>query len=755
MGETFLYAAHAVDPDGQPLIYHLLTRPEGMTVDPQSGVVSWDVPAGSLAQTPVVLQAFDSRGALALQRFVLSVAGGNRPPSFFGVPAEVQGTEGKPIEFSVGVVDPDLDRVTVWADNLPAGASFDPQTRLFRWQPGYDAAGTYPDVRFLAADAASQVDTSMTLRIAEGRAPLTLLEPADQTVQEGERIRFYLQAEGEAGAPLAFSSELLPWGATLHPDTGLFEWTPRYTQAGVYDVPFALSDGAASVAVTARLTVTNANGAPVFDPQDGWQVFEGQPLRVNAFAFDPDNPYYLPAMRDLDGNLVALSETPRTVTVTAGPLPQGATFDPETWNLIWTPTHLQAGTYQVAFTAVDDGNGTGQPLSDQTVVSIEVLNLNRPPVLEPIENVSVQRGGTLDITVSATDAEGNPITFSATSEQPGFPLPAFMSLTDNHDGTALLRIQPSAGDRGDHAVRIVARDDGDGGTGPVQFDDYVFVVSVQSANEPPVLRYLGPAVAVIGQPMQIPILASDMDQDPLGYAVGGLPAGATVTATGVYGRALLQWTPSASDTGTYTATVTVTDSGNNGAAAPESDSATFQVVVRGANAAPVLLPTGNRQATEGQLLSFQLQAVDADGDPLTYSAEGLPNGAALDPQTGVFTWTPALNQAGSYLVNVSATDGNAASSDAFTIAVANSNQSPSYVPMIGQLARENAEVRFRVVAADPDADSLALSATGLPQGALFVPARGEFVWTPGFDQAGDYLVTFAAQDPAGAVATME
>ncbi|MDH4177677.1 MAG: putative Ig domain-containing protein, partial [Thermoleophilia bacterium] len=279
--------------------------------------------------------------------------------------------------------------------------------------------------------------------------------------------------------------------------------------------------------------------------------------------------------------------------------------------------------------------------------------------------------------------------------------------------------------------------------------------SVQSANEPPVLRYLGPAVAVIGQPMQIPILASDMDQDPLGYAVGGLPAGATVTATGVYGRALLQWTPSASDTGTYTATVTVTDSGNNGAAAPESDSATFQVVVRGANAAPVLLPTGNRQATEGQLLSFQLQAVDADGDPLTYSAEGLPNGAALDPQTGVFTWTPALNQAGSYLVNVSATDGNAASSDAFTIAVANSNQSPSYVPMIGQLARENAEVRFRVVAADPDADSLALSATGLPQGALFVPARGEFVWTPGFDQAGDYLVTFAAQDPAGAVATME
>ncbi|NIM47875.1 MAG: APHP domain-containing protein, partial [Gemmatimonadales bacterium] len=274
VGETFLYDANAVDPDGQPVIYHLLTGPDGMSVDPESGLVSWDVLPDSLSQTPVVLQAFDSRGAVALQRFVLTVAGGNQPPSFFDIPSQVEGTEGLPIEFSVGALDPDLDRVTVWADNLPAGASFDSQKRQFNWVPGYDDAGTYPDVRFFAADMFSQVSSSVTLLISEGRQPLSLVKPADRMVQEGDRVRFYLQADGDPSLPLAFSSEALPWGATLHPETGLFEWTPGFTQAGMYDVPFTVSDGVESVAVTTLFTVTNANAAPIFDPQDGWQVLE-------------------------------------------------------------------------------------------------------------------------------------------------------------------------------------------------------------------------------------------------------------------------------------------------------------------------------------------------------------------------------------------------------------------------------------------------------------------------------------------------
>ena len=49
---------------------------------------------------------------------------------------------------------------------------------------------------------------------------------------------------------------------------------------------------------------------------DGWQVLEGQLLAFTAFAFDPDNPYYTPALRDpATGLAVAATNIPRTVSV--------------------------------------------------------------------------------------------------------------------------------------------------------------------------------------------------------------------------------------------------------------------------------------------------------------------------------------------------------------------------------------------------------------------------------------------------------
>ncbi|MEZ5302598.1 MAG: Ig domain-containing protein [Verrucomicrobiales bacterium] len=54
-----------------------------------------------------------------------------------------------------------------------------------------------------------------------------------------------------------------------------------------------------------------------------------------------------------------------------------------------------------------------------------------------------------------------------------------------------------------------------------------------------------------------------------------------------------------------------------------------------------------------------------------------------------------------------------------------------------------------VVAADPDADALALRATGLPAGAAFQDFgnnTGQLTWTPGAAQTGFYPITFVASD---------
>ncbi len=751
VGQPFEYHAQASDPDGQAVFYYLLSGPEGMTMDSQTGVVSWAPGATALAREAVLIEAFDTRGAVTLQRFLLDVDQGNRPPVFLAVPTEVEGKEGQAMEFSVVVSDPDHDNLTVWADNLPPGATFDATTRLFSWVPGYDAAGSYPDVRFYAGDGISVTSVAITLLVAEGYQEPTLVKPADRTVREGDPIRFYLNAQGDESVTLTYSSEYLPWGAFLHPETGLFEWTPSFIQEGVYHIPFTVSDGTVSKTVVTTFTVENANGRPQFDPMDGWQIYEGQPLLIKAYAWDPDNPFYEPAFRDAQGNTVPTSQYPQTVSVSASGLPPGAIFDADTWDLVWTPDHTQAGEYFVTFTATDTGDGTGTPLSDTVVVPITVLNVNRPPIIEATGNVSVQKDQVVEVTLRASDPEGNPLVLSISNEQPGYPVPGFISLTDHGDGTATLRLAPGVGDRGDHAIRFTASDDGDGNPDNVQSSSYVFIVSAESDNEPPQLAYLGDVVAVVGQTLQIEVQASDMDQDPLSWGLSGLPAGATITPTAVYGRALVTWTPTLADLGSHTnVTVTVSDSGNHGLTAPMGDSASFRVVVRNANSAPVLIPVGDKAATEGQPLAFQLRGVDSDGDALTYFVQDLPFGARFDRATGQFTWTPALNQAGEHLVTFSVSDGNAKSSETIKITVANTNQLPVFVPMFTQLARENAEISFTVVTADPDADPVIVAATsGLPEGALFVPRSGEFFWTPGYDQAGEHVITFTAADPSG------
>jgi hypothetical protein len=56
-----------------------------------------------------------------------------------------------------------------------------------------------------------------------------------------------------------------------------------------------------------------------------------------------------------------------------------------------------------------------------------------------------------------------------------------------------------------------------------------------------------------------------------------------------------------------------------------------------ANQAPVLVSPGDQTNDEDDVVSLQLQATDPEGDPLTYSATGLPTGLSIDPQTGLIS----------------------------------------------------------------------------------------------------------------------
>ena len=57
-------------------------------------------------------------------------------------------SEGGLLQFAVTASNPDNDYLTFSASNLPDEASFDTDTQIFSWRPGFDQSGVYTGVRF-------------------------------------------------------------------------------------------------------------------------------------------------------------------------------------------------------------------------------------------------------------------------------------------------------------------------------------------------------------------------------------------------------------------------------------------------------------------------------------------------------------------------------------------------------------------------------------------------------------------------------
>ncbi len=80
--QQYVYDVEAVDPDGDPLTYSLVTGPSGMGIDPDTGLVTWDVTSTDLGQHDVTVRVDDDGGLFDTQSFTITVeAAGNNPPA--------------------------------------------------------------------------------------------------------------------------------------------------------------------------------------------------------------------------------------------------------------------------------------------------------------------------------------------------------------------------------------------------------------------------------------------------------------------------------------------------------------------------------------------------------------------------------------------------------------------------------------------------------------------------------------------------
>jgi hypothetical protein len=171
--------------------------------------------------------------------------------------------EGQTLQFVVSGQSPGGKPLAYSASNLPAGASFDPETQVFSWTPTKGQAGTYAGVHFEVSDGFLKDSKDIAITVSPERRPPVLNTIGNKSVVEGKPIQFTVSATDPDGAPLIYSAANLPPGAEFNSSTQVFSWTPTRGQAGTYaGVRFEVSNGSLTdvedITITVKAVTVNS-----------------------------------------------------------------------------------------------------------------------------------------------------------------------------------------------------------------------------------------------------------------------------------------------------------------------------------------------------------------------------------------------------------------------------------------------------------------------------------------------------------------
>ncbi|MCE9518112.1 MAG: putative Ig domain-containing protein [Verrucomicrobia bacterium] len=165
------------------------------------------------------------------------------------------------------------------------------------------------------------------------------------------------------------------------------------------------------------------------------------------------------------------------------------------------------------------------------------------------------------------------------------------------------------------------------------------------------------------------------------------------------------------------------------------------------NQTPVLVQPANQSTMRGALASLQLQASDADGNILTYSAIGLPLGLSINPVTGLISGMVSITAAATNTVTVSASDGSLSNSKSFVWTTA---AAPNHAPVLTQPAAQSTArgnpASLQLQALDADSSLITYSASGLPLGLSINPVTGLISGTVSTTATATNNVTVSASD---------
>ncbi|MBT8166071.1 MAG: cold shock domain-containing protein, partial [Acidimicrobiia bacterium] len=258
--------------------------------------------------------------------------------------------------------DPDDDPISLTSfDSTTVGALTEEGPGLFRYTPGTGApyaetfSYTISDTAGLTATAT--VFLSVTVPAALPPTPVvelpSLIGLAPISGAELDVVRFTAGASTPADVRFALVDG--PPGATIHPVTGVFTWTPTERQGpGEYTLRVRMTDPAGELLDDRPIavTITELHSTPRLRPAGPFHIEPGTTLTATIRADDVDVP----------------SSPPRYEL--SGPVLPGVSIHPATGLLTWdVPADQDSGQTTITLRAVD---GSDPGLYDEMTITVTV-----------------------------------------------------------------------------------------------------------------------------------------------------------------------------------------------------------------------------------------------------------------------------------------------------------------------------------------------------------------------------------------------
>ncbi|TRX60101.1 tandem-95 repeat protein [Fulvivirga sp. M361] len=729
--ELYVYDIVAEDPDeGDGLNIRALVLPDWLTLNNISNGKAQLIGTPlneNVGLSNVVLNVEDASDASANQNFAIQVINTNDPPSFSSDPV-TGAIQNVLYSYTIVTSDPDLDDTRqIVAFDIPSWLNLVDNgngTAVLSGTPTNSNLGINPVRIDVIDESMASVSQSFDINVDNiNDVPAFSSTPVTSALEDNLYTYNITTTDPDLLDRRTISLLSGPDWITLEDfedGSALLSGTPLNENVGTSTIVINVRDAiGANVNQNFTITISNTNDAP---------EFTSVPVPV--------------ALQDIvyTYNITAIDQDPEDeIIIRAVTLPNWLNFNYNgngSATLQGTPGNSNLGLNDVTL-EVEDLSGAAV----EQIFQINVDNANDPPSFTSIAPTEIDEDDLYTYLIDTDDPDDKDVAkITALSK------PAWLTLVDNGDGTALLSGTPENDDVGTSSV-VLNVADGIGANVNQNFD-----IVVTNTNDAPFFTSEPRTGAIQGVNYQYDITTNDIDPgDNLRLEVVEKPGWITFVDDG-NGQGTLEGTPSNSDSGPNSVTMRITD------ASDASVDQVFVINVNDTNDPPFFTSSPPLLIDEDDEYVYNVATKDPDdGDTRRITALSLPSWLELTDNldgTAVLQGIPVNDDVGVHSVVLQVKDAfDAEIGQSFNVTVVNVNDPPSFTSDPVLNAAQDEPYLYNIVTSDPDiGDALTIEATTLPEWLTFTnnPGTLSLSGTPRNSDAGEHNVVLRVEDREGA-----